>query len=81
MSAEQVSNLKFELGHVLFIDIIGYSKLLITEQSKLLRCLTDVVRETGQFRAACKTRFSLSASIRSILRPFSLGMFVSSTEP
>jgi len=36
----------------LFIDIIGYSKLLITEQSELLRQLTGVVRETEQFRVA-----------------------------
>src|ERR1700738_225072 len=50
--AEQASDLKFEIGHVLFIDIIGYSKLLITEQTELLRRLTDVVRETQQFRSA-----------------------------
>ncbi len=30
MSIEQVSNLKFEIGHVLFIDIIGHSELLAT---------------------------------------------------
>ena len=30
MAAEPTSDLKFEIGHVLFIDIIGYSKLLIT---------------------------------------------------
>jgi TolB-like protein/class 3 adenylate cyclase/Tfp pilus assembly protein PilF len=36
----------------LFIDIVGYSKLLITEQSELLRRLSDVVRETEQFRRA-----------------------------
>jgi len=35
MSAERSSDVKFELGHVLFIDIVGYSKLLITEQSEL----------------------------------------------
>jgi TolB-like protein/class 3 adenylate cyclase len=52
MSAETASNLKFEIGHVLFIDIIGYSKLLITEQSELLRKLTEIVRETEQFRTA-----------------------------
>ena len=46
------SNLKFEIGHVLFIDIIGYSKMLITEQSELLRQLTEAVRETEQFRIA-----------------------------
>jgi hypothetical protein len=33
---EQSSDVKFEIGHVLFIDIVGYSKLLITEQSKML---------------------------------------------
>src|SRR5712692_5264441 len=52
MSGDPVSNLKFEIGHVLFIDIIGYSKLLITEQSELLRKLTEIVRETEQFRIA-----------------------------
>src|SRR5437016_1942762 len=52
MSGETASNLKFEIGHVLFIDIIGYSRLLITDQSELLRKLTDVVRETEQFRIA-----------------------------
>src|SRR5205823_4066403 len=37
---------------VLFIDIVGYSKLLITEQSELLRKLTAAVVETEQFRIA-----------------------------
>jgi hypothetical protein len=31
------SDVKFEVGHVLFIDIGGYSKLLVTEQSELLQ--------------------------------------------
>src|SRR5207253_3258669 len=35
-----------------FIDIVGYSKLLITEQSELLRKLTAIVVETEQFRIA-----------------------------
>jgi len=52
MPANSSPELKFEIGHVLFIDIIGYSKLLITEQSELLRKLTEVVRETEQFRIA-----------------------------
>src|SRR6266516_2220195 len=52
MSAEPEPHLRLEIGHVLFIDIIGYSKLLITEQSELLRRLTDVVRETEQFHFA-----------------------------
>src|SRR6184192_529701 len=52
MSAAVNKEIQLEIAHVLFIDIIGYSKLLITEQSELLRRLTDVVRETEQFRFA-----------------------------
>ncbi len=52
MSPDAVSNLKLEIGHVLFIDIIGYSKMLITEQSELVRKLTGLVRETEQFHLA-----------------------------
>ena len=40
------------LAHVLFIDIVGSSKLLINEQSELLRCLTEIVRNTSQVRDA-----------------------------
>jgi TolB-like protein/Tfp pilus assembly protein PilF len=40
---------KFEIGHVLFIDIVGYSKLLINQQSELLETLKKVVRGTEQF--------------------------------
>src|SRR5436190_7145899 len=41
---------KFEIGHVLFIDIVGYSKLLITEQSAQLQTLKEIVRGTEQVR-------------------------------
>ena len=34
MPSEPSSEVKFEIGHVLFIDIVGYSKLLINEQSE-----------------------------------------------
>jgi class 3 adenylate cyclase len=44
--------LKFEIGHVLFIDIVGYSKLLITAQSEQLQKLKEIVRGTEQFRFA-----------------------------
>jgi TolB-like protein/Flp pilus assembly protein TadD len=40
------------LAHVLFIDIVGSSRLLINEQSELLRCLTEIVRNTTQLRDA-----------------------------
>src|SRR5436309_7068259 len=46
------SEVKFEIGHVLFIDIVGYSKLLITEQSEQIQKLREIVRGTEQFRLA-----------------------------
>ena len=54
MSAESPADPKFDIGHVLFIDIVGYSKLLISEQSHLLQRLKELVRGTEQFRLAEK---------------------------
>jgi TolB-like protein/Flp pilus assembly protein TadD len=48
MAAESESNLRLEIGHVLFIDLVGYSKLLIDEQKERLRELTDIVLATRQ---------------------------------
>jgi TolB-like protein/class 3 adenylate cyclase/Tfp pilus assembly protein PilF len=48
----QPSDVKFEIGHVLFIDIVGYSKLLITEQSEQIQTLKEIVRGTEQVRLA-----------------------------
>src|SRR6478736_7606717 len=50
--SEPCSDVKFEIGHVLFIDIVGYSKLLITDQSELLQKLKEIVWGTEQFRLA-----------------------------
>jgi hypothetical protein len=52
MASEDSSDPKFEIGHVLFMDIVGYSKLLIHEQSERQRQLNEIVRGTEQFRAA-----------------------------
>src|SRR5437867_7894928 len=52
MPSEQSSDVKFEIGHVLFIDIVGYSKLLINEQSEQIQKLKQIVRGTEQFRLA-----------------------------
>src|SRR5215467_14952917 len=52
MVPESTSELKFEIGHVLFVDIVGYSKLLINEQSAQLETLKKIVRGTDQFRLA-----------------------------
>src|SRR5205085_9959409 len=46
------SDVKVEIGHVLFIDIVAYSKLLINEQSEQLQKLKEIVRSTEQFRLA-----------------------------
>src|SRR5438045_6514858 len=46
------SDVKFEIGHVLFIDIVGYSKLLINEQSDQIQKLKAIVRGTEQVRLA-----------------------------
>jgi TolB-like protein/class 3 adenylate cyclase/Tfp pilus assembly protein PilF len=46
------ADLPLEIAHVLLIDVVGYSKLLINEQIKLLQELNQIVRETGSFRAA-----------------------------
>src|SRR5438094_9118232 len=52
MPSEHPADVKFEIGHVLFIDIVGYSKLLITEQSDQLQTLKQIVRGTEQVRSA-----------------------------
>jgi len=52
MPSDHSSNVKFEIGHVLFIDIVGYSKLLINEQSEQIQKLKEIVRGTEQFRLA-----------------------------
>src|SRR4051812_38268665 len=50
MPDEQKTNLRLEIAHVLFIDIVGYSKLLIDEQSEALEELNHVVRNTEAAR-------------------------------
>ena len=49
MSSEDT---RLEIGHVLFIDVVGYSKLLVKQQSELLRELNEVVSGTNEFRQA-----------------------------
>jgi TolB-like protein/Flp pilus assembly protein TadD len=52
MASASSSDVKLEIGHVLFIDIVGYSKGLINEQSASLQKLKEIVRGTEQFRIA-----------------------------
>src|SRR5438094_3508218 len=52
MAAESPTQLELEIGHVLFMDVVGYSKLLTNEQREIQRQLTQIVRSTEHFRAA-----------------------------
>jgi TolB-like protein/Flp pilus assembly protein TadD len=52
VSSNRSSDVKLEIGHVLFIDIVGYSKLLINEQSEQINKLKQIVRGTEQVRLA-----------------------------
>jgi serine/threonine-protein kinase len=48
----EMTKLRLEIAHVLFIDIVGYSKLRINQQSELLRELNEIVSGTSRFREA-----------------------------
>ena len=50
--SEIKTNLHLEIAHILFIDVVGYSKLSVNEQSELLQKLNDIVLRTEQVRAA-----------------------------
>jgi len=52
MPTDSEPDLQLEIGHVLLVDIVSYSKLLITEQREQLQALNEIVRNTAQFRAS-----------------------------
>ena len=52
MSAEVKKQIELEIAHVLFIDIVGYSKLSINEQRAAVDELNEVVRTSEQFQKA-----------------------------
>jgi TolB-like protein len=52
MSAEIKKEIQLEIAHVLFMDIVGYSKLSINEQHAAVDELTQIVRATDQFQKA-----------------------------
>jgi TolB-like protein/class 3 adenylate cyclase/Tfp pilus assembly protein PilF len=55
MSAELKPDLQLEIAHILLIDVVGYSKLLVNEQTELLHELNRLVRSTASFQAAEST--------------------------
>ena len=52
MSTQTKKEIALEIAHVLFIDIVGYSKLSINEQHAAVDELTQIVRATAQFQKA-----------------------------
>ncbi len=52
MSTEVKKEIELEIAYVLFIDIVGYSKLLVDQQRRLLEILNEIVRGTEQFQRA-----------------------------
>ena len=52
MVAEFKSDVPLAIGHVLFMDVVGYSKLLLDEQREIQEQLSQIVRTTEQVRTA-----------------------------
>src|SRR5262245_40890628 len=52
MSGELKKEIQLEIAHVLFIDIVGYSKLSINAQRAAVDELTKVVRASDQYQKA-----------------------------
>src|SRR5256884_9706416 len=52
MAAEITKEIQLEIAHVLFTDIVGYSKLPIHQQRAVVERLNEIVRGTDEFQAA-----------------------------
>ncbi len=52
MSAEVKKELHLEIAHVLFMDVVGYSKLFVNEQREIMHQLNQIVRKTAQFQTS-----------------------------
>src|SRR6266699_6980822 len=52
MSADVKREIQLDIAHVLFIDIVGYSKLSISDQHAAVEELTRIVRASEQFQRA-----------------------------
>ncbi len=54
MAEEEKTKLRLEIGHVLFIDVVGYLRLLLKQQSERLRELNEIASSTNHFARAWK---------------------------
>jgi adenylate cyclase len=50
MAVKLKSETHLAIGHVLFMDVVGYSKLLVNEQREVVHELNQIVRQTAQFK-------------------------------
>ena len=69
MSIEVKKEIQLEIAHVLFIDIVGYSKLLINEQRALLETANQIVRSTDEFQRTTMKIQRFMAAQRNSLHP------------
>src|SRR5215831_3967510 len=56
MPAEIKKEIQLEIAHVLFTDIVGYSKLPIHQQRASVERLNEIVRATDEYQAAEASR-------------------------
>src|SRR6266567_2362291 len=63
MAAEVKKEIQLEIAHVVFTDIVGYSKLPIHQQRALVERLNEIVRGTDEYQAAEKGTWLAPASI------------------
>ena len=59
MTPDSESNLRLEIGHVLFIDLVSYSKLLIEEQKERLTRMFEALSATNEAIMRAKSRAQL----------------------
>jgi TolB-like protein len=52
MSADSSSDFEMEIAHVLFIDVVGFTRLLINDQGDVLNELNRIIRQTSAFQSA-----------------------------
>jgi hypothetical protein len=76
MAAEIKKEIELEIAHVLFIDIVGYSKLSVNEQHVAVEELNQIVRASEQFQKAGICSYSPPSSI-----PSKIGCGYSSESP
>ena len=52
MPADSASDFEMEIAHVLFIDVVGFTRLLTNEQGDVLNELNRIIRQTAPFQSA-----------------------------